>query len=242
MTACAKLLRFLADGSARRDVLAGAPAGSGDMLLRGDGARLLTNALREATSDGLVSDGETVTLRPEGHAWLQRHEACADPFSQQHQRREVSTVRNDGLLRPVVVDRNASALSRLAHGKAGDGRAWVDRDGLEAGERLARDFEIGRLRQRVTSSWDPSPRAPRRGAGGGADLSDRALDARARLDRALAVLGRDLSGVVLDICCFDKGTSQVERERHWPPRSAKLMLRTGLALLARHYGVRSGPV
>ena len=73
-----------------------------------------------------------------------------------------------------------------------------------------------------------------------ADLSDNALDARSRLEQAVAVLGPDLSGVVLDVCCFLKGLEGIERERRWPPRSAKLMLRTGLDLLAAHYGTRAG--
>ena len=68
------------------------------------------------------------------------------------------------------------------------------------------------------------------------DLSDMALDARRRVEQALVQLEQSLRGVVLDICCFLKGLEQVERERQWPPRSAKLMLRTALSVLAVHYG------
>ena len=71
----------------------------------------------------------------------------------------------------------------------------------------------------------------------GGEISDFAMDARSRLNRAVDVLGPDLSGVTLDICCFLKGFEAVEKERSWPPRSAKLMLKTALSLLSRHYGL-----
>lgn len=72
-------------------------------------------------------------------------------------------------------------------------------------------------------------------------MADSAIDARERLEKALQVVGPDLAGVLSDVCCFLKGLELVERERRWPPRSAKLMLRTGLDLLTRHYGLRTWP-
>jgi hypothetical protein len=69
------------------------------------------------------------------------------------------------------------------------------------------------------------------------EISDLAADARRDLARLHAVLPRDCAGVVLDVCGLLKGLQEVERDRGWPRRSAKLVLRIGLEQLAQHYGL-----
>ncbi|MEO9230043.1 MAG: DUF6456 domain-containing protein [Devosia sp.] len=70
-----------------------------------------------------------------------------------------------------------------------------------------------------------------------AEISDLAADARREVARLHTVLPRDCAGVVMDVCGLLKGLQEVERDRGWPRRSAKLVLRIGLEQLAQHYGL-----
>ncbi len=140
--------------------------------------------------------------------------------------------------REVVVDLDESPLGALARRAGNGGKPWLGSDAIEAAERLRRDFEVGRLQPRVTANWSASVSTGRRSDGAGlAELTEMALAARLRVDRAMRAVGPELSGVLVDVCCFLKGLATVERERRWPARSAKLVLRLALDALARHYGL-----
>lgn len=190
---------------------------------------------------GLVErqDGR-LAVTPVGIAALRRHLAGADGFAAQHQSRVRIGIEDRHFGRAsVTVNEDESPLSRLRRTKGRDGRPLIGMPEFTAGERLRADFTRGQLMPRVTANWSASVALGRRGDGGGgiADMTDAVVAARQRIDRALEAVGPDFAGILLDFCCFLKGIEEIERERSWPARSAKLVLRLALASLARHYGL-----
>lgn len=137
------------------------------------------------------------------------------------------------------VQKPDSPLERLYQRKNGKGHSYLSDDQFQAGERLRSDFEKGQLQPRISANYSRAMSgSSATGRGFSAlEITDFAMDARARLNRAIETLEPELAGVALDICCFLKGFELVERERQWPPRSAKLMLRTALSALSAHYGL-----
>lgn len=127
------------------------------------------------------------------------------------------------------------AVQRLAAARGGD--AFFGAHHVEASRRLMRLFGRARLNPRVTMSYDPTRTGSSRGQFVQADLSLDAAEAR----RLLALLARrlpgDCWGVLSDVCAFDKGLQEIEQERGWPRRSAKLVLRIGLDQLAALHGL-----
>ncbi len=184
---------------------------------------------------------DRVAVSAQGRAWLRRALSFGDGFADQHRETEPQTLTDDaGKPQRVQVDLSESPLAWLAGRKRADGRPWLDAAQVRAGERLRADYTRAGLVARVTADWSAAGggRTRRSGARGGlADLNDAALDARDRVRRALAAVGPELSGVLVDVCCELQGLEGVERKHGWPARSGKLVLRLALSGLARHYGL-----
>jgi hypothetical protein len=156
------------------------------------------------------------------------------PFALQHLDLDVLVMPDGERMR---VNAAESPLVWLARRKGRDGVALIAPDQLRAGERLRADFTRAQLMPRVTSNWSASA-APMRGAGSTpANPADSVIAARQCVRLALEAVGPEFSDLLLDVCCFLKGLDEVERDRRWPARSAKIVLQLGLDRLARHYGL-----
>lgn len=216
---------------------------SGTMLLEFPGSRCVrcaTADIEAMCSDGHVvrrnrGEGDELALTELGHAALRRRET--GEFAGQHRDLRRTRMGAGHFEEIVTVNDAESPLASLARLQRTDGKPWLDRIELAAGERLRADFEKALLQPRVTASWDIShvARSGSAGRNANSDFADSAMAARDRVNAAVEAVGPDLGGALVDVCCFLKGLEQIERERAWPRRSAKLMLKTALGLLDRHY-------
>ncbi len=222
------VLRFvralLAAGEAARDgeVLRVATA-TGAVLLPADDVRGLQ-------AEGVIGgDARRAVALPGTAQWLKRQLLEADAFAAQH--REAGQGAEGAALNLAE-----SPLARLATA-SGSEPAFLARHQVEAGERVRRLVERARLNPRLTMSYAAAHVAGGKGAGHAGEISDMAADARKALAGIHRALPRDCAEVVLDVCGFEKGLQQVETERGWPRRSAKLVLRIGLDRLAEVWGI-----
>ncbi len=179
--------------------------------------------------------------RAKARAAAVRHDAPrpqVDDFRRHHLTLAERQIATDIGRATVIVDEGESPLAWLARRRGRDGRALVAPHHLQAGERLRAEFTTAHLMPRITSRWESPISSGRRGAGGdrAATLTETMVGARQRVHRALDAAGPEFAGLLLDVCCFLKGLEEIERERAWPARSAKVVLQLALDRLARHYG------
>lgn len=127
-----------------------------------------------------------------------------------------------------------SPLSALARRRDGEGKAFLDREQVMAGERLREDYEAA-LQGGITVSWDEVMARPRDFAEAPAGAQHRPAAALARVARALLVLGPGLADVALGCCGLLEGLETLERRLGWSARSGKVVLRIALDRLRRHY-------
>lgn len=187
------------------------------------------------------SDGGKWRLSPAGEAWLRRREAGAEPFREQHELRETELrTSDDGSFRPVLVNQAESPIGWLRRRKDGEGKPLIDGAQFDAAERLRADFTRAQLTPRVTAAWGgavTSRRSRRAAPEGPESISEVAIAAKQRFDKAIEAVGPELAGILVDVCCLLKGLEDTEKTFGWPRRSGKVILQIALTALARHYGL-----
>ncbi len=230
-----RILRFLFGGPA--SVLSAATAGK--LLLEAQGRGSIgvdADVLALLVSRGaVVRTSHSAALSTAGVALARQLASVARPVRGDDEI-DLVTVDTAAGASIAIANRAESPLAQLVRRKGKDGRPFLTDAEYQAGERLRADYTRGRIMPRLGANWIASVASGRRGGPGGvAELTDAALAARQRVEKAIAAVGPELSGVLVDVCCFLKGLERVETERGWPVRSAKIVLKTALGALARHY-------
>lgn len=188
----------------------------------------------------IEAGGGTLTLTPAGRA-LDASPRSADVVPEGIGDLALIVVNDGSGRQQTMVDLSESPLAQISRHRTRDGRPFLDVGEVNAGERLRSDYTRGQIMPRLGANWIASVASGRRaGAGGSVELTEAALAARLRVERAIAAVGPELSGVLIDVCCYLKGLERVEAERGWPVRSAKIVLKSALGALNRHYDPRAG--
>lgn len=140
----------------------------------------------------------------------------------------------------AIPERNLceSPIAWLFSRRDSDGNPLITEAQFNAGEKLRADFHFAQMSPHVTQSWSASSTGGgrRTAPGAGVALADNIIAAGERVHRALRAVGPELSGVLIDVCCYLKGLEEAERRAGWPQRSGKIVLGVALSALARHYG------
>ncbi len=129
-----------------------------------------------------------------------------------------------------------SPLLWMFRRKDKSGEGLIGPAAFAAGERLRADLTFAGMLPRVTMNWSGQPRGDHADPSGRLNPTEAAMAARQRVDLAMRAVGPEFSGLLFDLCGFGKGLELIERDRHWPARSAKVVVKLALASLARHYG------
>ncbi len=229
-----RVLRFLSLGPAAcRDA-----AAARRVLLDGGSRGTIStepSVVAEMTEGGLITTaGHTLSLSDMGRAAAKRAASATTSFQDQHRDLDSAIIDTGSGPDLATVNWAESPLAQLMRRKTKDGRPFLITPEYEAGERLRADYTRGQIMPRLGANWEARVSSGKR-QGGVADLTDAALSARLRVERAIVAVGPELSGILIDVCCFLKGMEIVEAERGWPVRSAKIVLKTALGVLSRHY-------
>lgn len=216
---------------------------------------------RQLLSDGLVKIEEAADIEPlspalqvdlhshlrlrarltkAGRIFLKRQLTNNGEFIGQHQIKAPRTFDEAQHQIEAMANLAESPLSWLATRKDKNGKKLIEDFQFVSGERLRSDYERGLLAPNITRSWDrlSMPQSRQKGrANNGLSSSEAVVNARQKVAMAIKAVGPELSSVLLDVCCEQRGLEEAEKRNSWPKRSGKVILSMALTRLARHYGL-----
>ncbi len=141
-----------------------------------------------AARQGLIArDGARIRPLPEAQAFIARHETPEPDFARPHRDLTEATIAigDETRARHPQPLRIPAFRARTPEGQGR--RGLLPPRGRRRGERLHADFTRGQLQPQITMRFEPRLGTNVKGARGGvADLSDSAVAARLRVNRALA--------------------------------------------------------
>ncbi len=222
--------------------------GSGDLRLNG---RTVPKSVLAALLAGefvQVNDGH-VRVTTVGTAHLRRQRTSRQgvrgvgEYRRQHMKLQERREEGMPARRRPLVNQTESPLAWLVRRRGRNGKPLLSERQYLAGERLREDFELAGLGPRLVRDYGAPPVARgRRGGSVAARLpGERSIDARRRVQAALAATGPGLSDILLRTCCFLEGLEEAERAIGWPSRSGKVVLALALDRLADFYeGKKTG--
>lgn len=177
-------------------------------------------------------DGLGYMLSRLGAQFLVRAQAGGNPFGAQHGQ---LAERGEGCAGNCNLAE--SPLRWLKTRTDGRGQPFLTEAEFRAGERLREDFTLALMTPRSIISW-PLERVDYSRRADFSPVFDSALAdaARRRFWAAVDAVGPELAAILIGLCCHLQGLEALEAKLDLPKRSAKSVLKLGLACLARHYG------
>lgn len=226
-------------------VLARDPHGHGyGVFYNGDRRRRPMVRITEAQAQALVAEG-AVAADGDAHAFKLTSAGAAHAARVVARPNETYQAQHAPVIDRPVIDADGdvrqargyapfTTLVRLVRLKNADGTPWLAPEELDAARRLRGDWDAGQIGLVRGADWAAPPQSRQaRGPGNGRETALAiGLDARARVEEALAALAPPLKRVAIALLLHDCGLEDFERAQGWPTRSAKIALKLALAQLA----------
>lgn len=181
------------------------------------------------TPEGRLSLPDLVAARAKTAA---EAEGAADPFAEpgpDRRSRDRSLANGPGSDNP---------LTALARRRGPDGKPFLTKGFVAAGDRLYEDFMLADFKRTDLLGWEKPQEldpfyAQARTSGDGYRA-----DATVRVLNAIKDLGPGLSEITLRCCCLREGLENTEKRLGWSARSGKVVLRIALQRLSQFYAAQ----